>query len=149
MPLSASWCLCCTWEFPACFFIYQLLIFVDCRVHLCRIISVWPSFTIYTEILCFTRISLYLGLYVVITMWLSFQTVLFCFTKSNFILRSLTPLFHSFLWLFLLSSHSLMWVINEALVGRPSSPYVSGVSRQHVSHTLSVSHSVIHTLVAF
>ncbi len=58
-----------------------------------------------------------------------------------------SSVFHSFLWLFLLSSHSLMWVINEALVGRPSSPYVSGVSRQHVSHTLSVSHSVIHTLV--
>lgn len=49
---------------------------------------------------------------------------------------------------FLLSSHSLMWVINEALVGRPSSPYVSGVSQQHVSHTLYVSHSFIHTLVA-
>lgn len=51
------------------------------------------------------------------------------------------------LTVFLLSSHSLMWVINEALVGRPSSPYVSGVSQQHVSHTLSVSHSFIHTLV--
>ncbi len=148
MPLSASWCLCCTWEFPACFFIYQLLIFVDCRVHLCRIISVWPSFTIYTEILCFTRISLYLGLYVVITMWLSFQTLLF-YKIQFYPAISHSSVFHSFLWLFLLSSHSLMWVINEALVGRPSSPYVSGVSRQHVSHTLSVSHSVIHTLVAF
>ncbi len=54
--------MCCTWEFPACLFICELVIFVDCRARLCRMISVWPSFSIYAEILCFTRISLYLGL---------------------------------------------------------------------------------------
>lgn len=140
--------MCCTCEFPACLFICELVIFVDCRARLCRMISVWPSFSIYAEILCFMRISLYLGLSLRCMLSLQYDWV---FRPSSSVLQNpiLSCDLSSFtlFCLFLLSSHSLMWVINEALVGRPSSPYVSGVRQQHVSHTLSVSHSVIHTLV--
>lgn len=59
------------------------------------------------------------SLYVVITMWLSFQTVLFCFTKSNFILRSLTPLCLSLFSLTVSSLFSLFDVSDKWSSGGP------------------------------